>query len=138
MAWIRTYNLYLAWLVALIALGGSLWFSEVKGFIPCELCWYQRILMYPLAAILGVASYREDRLIHLYALPLSVTGIGISLYHYATQKIPGLVQVTGCKEGVPCNGEYINWFGWITIPFLAFTAFVLISILLWMGRKEED
>jgi len=71
---IRQYYLYLAWLVAVIATLGSLYFSEVRGFIPCELCWYQRILMYPLAVILGVAAFVEDDKCKRYVLPLSVLG----------------------------------------------------------------
>ncbi|MDA8354210.1 MAG: disulfide oxidoreductase [Firmicutes bacterium] len=134
---IRTYSLYFAWLVALAALVGSLWFSEVAGFIPCKLCWFQRILMYPLAVVLGIASYRSDRSIVLYALPFSLIGIGVSLFHYAQQKIPGWADVAGCSQGVPCSGQYINWFGFITIPFLALIAFILISVFLWVGRNES-
>lgn len=108
MGWIRTYGLYLAWLVALIATGGSLYFSEVAGFIPCELCWYQRILMYPLAAILGIASYRDDRSIVIYSLPLSLSGAALSAFHYLLQKVPGMAELAPCKQGVSCNGQYID------------------------------
>jgi len=135
LVWIRNYGLYLAWLVALIATGGSLYFSEVAGFIPCELCWYQRILMYPLALILGIASYRDDRSVVIYTLPLSLIGAALSAYHYLLQKVPGLAELTPCKQGIPCSGQYINWLGFITIPFLAFVAFVLISLLLAAVRK---
>lgn len=135
MVWIRSYSLYLAWLVAVVATGGSLYFSEVAGFIPCELCWYQRILMYPLALILGIASYRDDRSIVIYSLPLSLIGAALSAYHYLLQKVPGLTALTPCKQGVPCSGQYINWLGFITIPFLAFVAFALISLLLVTARK---
>ena len=63
------YRFYFAWMAALIATLGSLYFSEVKGFIPCDLCWYQRIFMYPLAVILGIAVYRGDKSAAWYALP---------------------------------------------------------------------
>lgn len=138
MVWIRSYGLYLAWLVALIATGGSLYFSEVAGFIPCELCWYQRILMYPLAVILGVASYRDDRSVVIYSLPLSLSGAALSAFHYLLQKVPGMAELAPCKQGVPCSGQYIDWLGFITIPFLAFAAFVLISLLLLATRKGRD
>jgi disulfide bond formation protein DsbB len=138
LGWIRDYGLYLAWLVALIATGGSLYFSEMAGFIPCELCWYQRILMYPLAVILGVASYRDDRSVVLYSLPLSLSGVALSAFHYLLQKVPGMAGLSPCKEGIPCSGQYINWLGFITIPFLAFVAFVLISLLLAAARKGSD
>ncbi|MCS1352631.1 disulfide oxidoreductase [Mechercharimyces sp. CAU 1602] len=132
---ISTYGIYLAWLIALIAMLGSLYFSEIRGFIPCNLCWYQRILMYPLVLLLGIAAFRDDKQIIRYTLPLSLIGGSISLFHYAEQKIPALAAVAQCSSGVPCDGEYINWLGFITIPFLAFTAFLLISLSLWLGRK---
>lgn len=126
----RGFGLYAAWLVAIIATAGSLYFSEVRLFVPCALCWYQRILMYPLVLLLGIASYRQDRSIVSYALPLSVLGMGVSLFHYLEQKVPGFSTPSICRAGVPCSQEYINWLGFITIPFLALIAFTLISILL--------
>ncbi|ADI13667.1 disulfide oxidoreductase [Truepera radiovictrix] len=126
----RDFGLYAAWLVAIVATAGSLYFSEVRLFVPCTLCWYQRIMMYPLVIILGVASYRQDRRVVAYALPLAVIGGAFSLFHYLEQKVPGFSAPTLCRVGVPCNQEYINWLGFITIPFLALVAFVLISVLL--------
>lgn len=78
-----------------------------------------------------------DKRIIPYVLPLSLIGGSISIYHYAEQKIPALSKVLPCTIGVPCNKDYLNWFGFITIPLLALIAFALISILLWTGRKEE-
>jgi disulfide bond formation protein DsbB len=138
LGWVRGYALYMAWLVALVATGGSLYFSEVAGFIPCELCWYQRILMYPLAVILGIASYRDDRSVVPYVLPLTAGGAALSAFHYLLQKVPGMAALSPCREGIPCSGQYINWLGFITIPFLAFVAFVLISLLMWAARKGTD
>ncbi|OYD06167.1 disulfide oxidoreductase [Paludifilum halophilum] len=138
MPWVRTYSHYGAWVVALAALAGSLYFSEVAGFVPCKWCWIQRIFMYPLALLLGIACYREDRSIVLYAIPLSTAGGLVSLFHYLKQKVPWVGQISVCTEGVPCTGEYINWLGFITIPFLALTAFVMITTLLWMGRKRTE
>lgn len=126
----RTAYLYLAWLLALIATLGSLYFSEVRHFVPCQLCWYQRILMYPLVPILGIASYRQDRDVVLYTLPLSLLGIGVSLFHYLDQKIPGFGPPGLCSSGVPCSAAYIDWFGFVTIPFLALIAFTGISVAL--------
>ncbi len=127
---VSSFGLYLAWLVAITATAGSLYFSEVRLFAPCALCWYQRILMYPLVILLGIASYRQDRSIVHYALPLSVLGGGVSLFHYLEQKVPGFSTPSICRMGVPCNQEYINWLGFITIPFLALVAFTLISVVL--------
>ncbi|WP_413380983.1 disulfide oxidoreductase [Alkalihalobacillus sp. 1P02AB] len=129
--------LYFAWLVSIIATLGSLYFSEVKQFIPCELCWYQRIFMYPLTFILGIAVYFNDFKVVRYILPLSVIGGCISLYHYLIQKIPSFGAISPCKDGVPCNMQYINWFGFITIPFLALTAFTLITIFLFIVLRKE-
>ena len=127
---LRDFGLYAAWLVAVAATAGSLYFSEVRLFAPCSLCWYQRILMYPLVIVLGVASYRQDRSVVYYALPLSVLGGGVSVFHYLEQKVPGFSTPSICRMGVPCTQEYINWLGFITIPFLALVAFTLITLVL--------
>lgn len=136
-AGLQSYLLYIAWLVALTATLGSLYFSEIRGFIPCELCWVQRILMYPLSIILGIAAYRGDTGIKKYVLPLSMIGIVVSSYHYMLQKIPGFGGFRPCVQGVPCDVMYINWFGFITIPFLALTAFILITIALVLLKNRD-
>jgi disulfide bond formation protein DsbB len=109
----------------------------VRHFIPCTLCWYQRILMYPLVLILGVASYRQDRSVVVYALPLSLLGVGVSLFHYLDQKIPGFGPPGLCSGGVPCSAAYIDWLGFITIPFLALVAFAGISAALLTMRARQ-
>ena len=126
----RTPLIYPAWLLALVATLGSLYFSEVRMYVPCTLCWYQRILMYPLVILLGIASYRQDREVVRYAVPLSLLGVVVSSYHVMEQKIPGFGATVLCRSGVPCSGEYINWFGFLTIPGLALIAFLGISVLL--------
>lgn len=136
-AGLQSYLLYIAWLVALTATLGSLYFSEIRGFIPCELCWVQRILMYPLSIILGIAAYRGDTGIKKYVLPLSMIGIVVSSYHYMLQKIPGFGGFRPCVQGVPCDVMYINWLGFITIPFLALTAFILITIALVLLKNRD-
>jgi disulfide bond formation protein DsbB len=127
---LRKNGLYLAWLVALTATLGSLYFSEVRLYVPCTLCWYQRILMYPLVILLGIASYRQDSSIVRYTLPFSALGMGIASYHYLEQKVPGFGLPSLCRSGVPCTTSYIDWLGFITIPFLSLTAFILITIML--------
>jgi disulfide bond formation protein DsbB len=134
----RTYSLYLAWVVSLVAVSGSLFLSDYMGFEPCKLCWFQLIFLYPQAILLAFACYKNDRRQIPYLLPLSVIGGSISLYHYAEQKIPGLAKLLPCTSGVPCNQDYINWLGFITIPFLALIAFILIIVLLWIGRSESS
>jgi disulfide bond formation protein DsbB len=132
---VKNNYIYLSWIVALISMGGSLYFSEVMLFEPCRLCWYQRILMYPLAFFLGKAAYTNDKRITGYVTPLSIIGACIALFHYGEQKLPWLADIAPCKVGIPCSGEYINWLGFITIPLLAFIGFTLISTLLILGSR---
>ncbi|WP_175989258.1 disulfide oxidoreductase [Bacillus sp. Marseille-Q1617] len=129
--------MYGAWLISITATLGSLYFSEVKGFIPCELCWYQRIFMYPLTLILGVATFQNDSGLKKIVLPMSIFGGIISVFHYLEQKVPGFGGIKPCASGVPCNAEYINWLGFITIPFLALTAFSLITIFTFFWTKSK-
>ncbi|QUG40400.1 disulfide bond formation protein B [Psychrobacillus sp. INOP01] len=129
--------LLFAWITSIIAMVGSLFFSERMGFIPCTLCWYQRILMYPLVIFLGIAFYQNDAKVYKYILPLSVIGMLVSSYHYALQKIPSLSEFSACTNGVPCSGQYINLFGFVTIPFLALIAFTFITgmmLVLWKRK----
>jgi disulfide bond formation protein DsbB len=138
MANIRQYALYLAWLVSIIATLGSLYFSEVRGFIPCELCWYQRILMYPLTIILGIGTFQNDSSVRKFVLPMAIIGWCISLFHYLEQKVPGFAAIKPCANGVPCSAEYINWYGIVTIPFLALTAFTLIIIFMSITSTKKN
>jgi disulfide bond formation protein DsbB len=134
----RRFGLYFAWIVSAAALFGSLYFSEVRGFEPCKLCWFQRICMYPLPLLLGIAAYRNDKRIIPYALPLAAIGGCISLYHTLEQKIPAIARLAPCTVGVPCNKDYLD--GFVTIPMMALTAFVLIVVFLSLGRErgQED
>lgn len=136
---IRDILLFIAWATSVIAMFGSLYFSEIRQYEPCELCWYQRILMYPLVIILGIGSVRKDFRISLYSMVLSTIGACLSLYHYSIQKISFLADVAPACGRVPCTGAYINWFGFITIPFLALIAFIIIficSLVIWRKTKE--
>jgi disulfide bond formation protein DsbB len=122
---------HVALLAAIIATCGSLFFSEVLGWLPCELCWYQRILMYPLTVILTVGILRDDRGVHLYALPLSLTGMAVSLFHYL--EVLKVIPPSPCSGSVPCSIDYINMTGalsFVKIPFLALVAFTIISVML--------
>lgn len=134
----KVWFLYFAWLVSVIATMGSLYFSEVRGFIPCDLCWFQRIFMYPLVLILGIGTFQSDISVKKFVLPLSIIGGTISIFHYLEQKVPGFGGIRPCVSGVPCSAEYINWLGFITIPFLAFTAFTLITISMVVLYGKQD
>ncbi|GAB2699546.1 disulfide oxidoreductase [Paenibacillus thermoaerophilus] len=122
--------LYWAFLVALVATMGSLYFSEVRHYIPCSLCWYQRIFMYPLTILFGVAAVRKDRGVIYYGFPLAAIGGSISLYHVLLQKLDWMKSNMPACGLIPCDTDYINWFGFVTIPVLALTAFILILIIL--------
>lgn len=126
--WFNRSALYIALLVAWVAMLGSLYFSEVLGYLPCELCWVQRILMYPLAAVIAIGLVRRDQHLPYLILPFSLIGQGFSTYHYLLEKTDIFGAVTVCRSGVPCTIAWINWFGFITIPFLAMTAFFLITV----------
>lgn len=133
----KQFFLYFSWIVSVVATLGSLYFSEIRGFIPCELCWYQRIFMYPLTLILGIATFNNEFNIKKYVLSITVIGWFISLFHYLQQKVRGFASIKPCTSGVPCNTEYINWLGFITIPFLALTAFSLIIIFMLLIRNSK-
>jgi disulfide bond formation protein DsbB len=126
-----------AWLASIFAMGGSLYFSDVVGFVPCLMCWYQRIAMYPLVAVLGVAFFRSDAAAWRYALPLSLIGLVISIYHASIQLRPALEAIS-CGSGPPCSGRYMAVFGFISIPWMAGGAFLLISTLLLALRQSEN
>ena len=108
---------------------GSLYFSEVAHYVPCVLCWYQRILMYPLTLVLAVGLLRRDENLPLLVLPFSVLGMGVSTYHVLLEKTDWFSSAATCQVGVPCTVLWINWFGFITIPFLALIAFLTITIM---------
>ncbi|MBI3959594.1 MAG: c-type cytochrome [Chloroflexi bacterium] len=120
--------LYVALLAAWTAMLGSLYFSEVRGFVPCALCWYQRILMYPLAGLIAFGILRRDWHLPFLVLPFSLLGQAISTYHYLIQKTTIFGAPTACAAGVPCTTVWINWLGFITIPFLAMIAFLIITV----------
>ncbi|MEB3100285.1 disulfide oxidoreductase [Ferviditalea candida] len=131
-------GLHAAWAISLIATLGSLYLSEILGYAPCKLCWMQRIFMYPQVILLGIAAVRKDYGQWKYVLPLTLIGAGISIYHYGVQKLPWLKEGGTACGIIPCNIEYINVFGFITIPFLAGTAFILISLIVWLtGRASK-
>jgi len=131
--------LFIAWVQAVIAVLGSLYFSEVKDFIPCEMCWFQRILMYPLVLLYGISLIKKDLRYAEGGLYLSGIGILVSAYHYGIQKVPALQHGGGSCGIVPCDGQYINLFGFITIPFLAGMAFIVIfTCHLWLKRKMKQ
>jgi disulfide bond formation protein DsbB len=130
----QQYGPYLAFGTALTATLGSLYYSEVAGFVPCTLCWYQRVLMYPLVLITLAGIVKQDREMADYILPLSIIGIGVSTYHYLVQ-LGILPHSAVCSVGVPCDLRYVNYFGFVTIPLMAWTAFVIITAVMIASKR---
>lgn len=124
--------LALTWLVALTATLGSLYYSEIRHFISCKLCWYQRIFMYPQVLLLGIALWRGDINVRVYSIPLAVIGGTISILHLMEQRFPGLFQ-TACGPLAPCSAEWIPSF---PIPLQALIAFTLITLSLSLIRTK--
>jgi disulfide bond formation protein DsbB len=128
--------LYIAWFQALIAIIGSLYFSEILKYPPCVLCWYQRIAVYPLVIFLAVGIIRKSKDIVYYVLPLTVVGWAISVYHNLLYYKILPESAAPCLAGVSCTTKFIEYFGFITIPFLSFLALTLINICLFLYHKS--
>ena len=130
-------SLVLAWVVALVATLGSLYYSEVAHLPPCTLCWYQRIAMYPLAIVLAIAAVRSDFGVRRYVLPVVAIGAAISAYHYQLERFPSQTTLA-CSVEVPCTTVWVWQLHYISIPFMAFSAFALIATLLLMGPAGDE
>lgn len=122
--------LLFAWVVAVAATGAALFLGEVMGMTPCLLCWYQRVAMFPLAIVLGVAAWSGDTRGALYGLPLAAIGAGVALFHslLAEGVVPALWMP--CNAGVPCTNQRLDFLGGVQLPWLSLAAFVLILGLL--------
>lgn len=125
--------LFAAWLVASSSALGALYLGEVMGLLPCTLCWWQRIAMFPLVLILPAGMFPLDPRVVRYALPLAVAGWGVALFHVLL--VEGVIpeRIQPCVQGVPCKEVQIEWFGFVTIPVLSLAAFSLIIVLLIMA-----
>jgi disulfide bond formation protein DsbB len=130
--------LWLAFAVALTATAGSLYLSEVVGLIPCTLCWYQRIAMYPLVVVLGIAAWHGDGRIRRYVAPIAAVGALIATYHVAVQRMPDL-PAGACALDAPCTAILIERFGFVTIPVMALVAFLaILAVLLGLVPNGGD
>jgi len=125
--------LMLAAVVAAVCVAGSLYFSEVAHFPPCRLCWYQRIAMYPLVPLLGIAAFRHDFAVRLYGIVIAALGAPISIYHILLER--NIVHESGaCDPANPCNLIWVKRLGYLTIPTMALSGFALIITLLAVSR----
>lgn len=141
---LRKYGLLYSGAVALIATVSPLIYTYVYHLTPCTLCWYQRIFMFPLAVILLIAHVRKDYFIRLYGYVLAILGLCISVYHYVTQQIwsitgvyTGGCDVVGMSSSPSCSEYFFMEFGYITIPMMAMTGFVLVIFFLWRTQATH-
>lgn len=128
---------YKAWFISLAGMVGSLYFSEVQHLPPCILCWYQRICMYPLTVILAVGIIKKDKNVAWYALPLTIIGSLIAIYHVLLQA--GIIPESAapCQAGISCTTKYAEIFGIFTIPQLSMIAFLFLTLLLVLILKKK-
>lgn len=127
---IKSYSLYLTWILACAAVLGSLFFSELMRLEPCHLCWYQRSTIYPLAFVMGIAAYRGDRSIVPYAIALVIVGLILSGYQIVIQEVPEWQPIELCGAGPNCTDKIDIGLGPITIPMLSFAALLIMLALL--------
>ncbi len=135
-AWLSTARavgpqaVLVAWIVAVVTTAGSLYYSEHLGFLPCELCWYQRILMYPLTIVLGVAVLRRDQKVWITGLVFVVLGAPLSMYHWLVERVPSFAESSSCSLTAPCSAPYFEKYGFITLAWMCLSSFLLIGALL--------
>jgi disulfide bond formation protein DsbB len=131
---VRGVALWLAWLVSIVTTLGSLYYSEVAHYVPCELCWYQRICIYPFSVVLLIAAIRRDVSVWRYVLPVSVIGMGIAAYHTQLQAFPE--QRSFCSVLNPCTIRYVWEFGFVSLPFMALAALTFVALMMLLVRPR--
>jgi disulfide bond formation protein DsbB len=141
---LKPYLIPASLLIAVVGMAGSLYFSEVQLLVPCVLCWYQRLSLYPLVPLYLVSMFRHDDKVYLYSWPFLIFGLFVSGYHnvlyYAVNWGMRPDWSGPCVAGVSCTTRYMEWFGFITIPLMSFTAHLLIAvfmILLWQSSRKK-
>ena len=127
---VRGTTLGLAAIVATVATSGSLYYSEIAGFPPCLLCWVQRGFMYPLAPILAVAAWRRAEPVAPWARAFALLGAAVSVWHLLVERFPTLEGAVACDPTNPCSLVWVRELGFVTIPYMALAAFLLIAVLL--------
>lgn len=132
---VHRLGLWLAWSIAAVATAGSLYFSEVADYVPCRLCWFQRICMYPLAGILFVAALRRERSVRWYALPLLLAGVAVSGYHYLIEWRPAWGE-SACGVGPSCTDVWFRRLGFMTLAGMALFGFLAIAFFLFVEPKR--
>ena len=133
---INTNIVLFCFIIASCSTLGSLFFSEIMEFIPCSMCWYQRIFMYPLVLIFLVSLLYPDKQLFKYSIVLVIPGLLFAVYHNLLMFKIIPESIVPCVQGIPCSTEYIDWFGFVTIPLLSFIGYFLIFVALVYGNKK--
>ncbi len=138
-AFLKKNALVLSFFIVLFGVSGSLFFSEILGFEPCRLCWFQRILFYPQLVLFGVALWKEDKKVFYYSLPLSFLGGLIAAYHYFIQLVPSVSSSTSCSLiGPSCSVAPFFFWNYLSIPLMALTAFVMLIVMMFLLKNNQE
>ncbi len=136
--WARNNILYFAWGQALAATLGSLYASEILHWVPCPLCWYQRILMFPLVIILAVGILKKDKNLPAFVLPFTALGMAVAFYQYLLQLGVISENLAPCATGVSCTTKYVDFFGFVSFALLSFLAFAFISACMAVFQRSQS
>lgn len=135
--WVGKHSIWLAFTVCVASLAGSIFYSGIAGFAPCELCWWQRIFLYPQAILLAIAYFTDDEHIHKYSIALSSCGFVIAAYNVWLQF--GGEGIAPCAAtGVSCSFRYFLQYGYITLPTMSLTAFGLLLVVMLFRRRHKQ
>jgi disulfide bond formation protein DsbB len=130
------YTTYIAWVLALVGMLGSLYLSDIRHIPPCNLCWYQRILLYPLVLIIPVGIMRKDKKLYQYVLPLTILGMIVAFYHILLQNNIISESIAPCTANIPCNVKSFELFNFLTIPMMSFLTFCAITMCMFLQRRS--
>lgn len=114
----------------------TLFYSEILGFPPCPLCWWQRIFLYPQVVLFVLALWKRDRDAAKYSIALSILGLGVSLYHHALQVLPSGSLPCPAEGTVSCAQRFVFEFGYITFPLMSATLFAFLIVLMLFVRRR--
>ena len=133
---VGTWGLWIAFALSLLGSILTLYYSDVLGFEPCPLCWWQRIFLYPQVFLMGMAAWKRDLYIAEYSIVLSIFGAGVALYQHALQMLPG--SGLPCPAtGVSCAQRIVFEFNYITFPLMAFSLFAFLIVLMLVVRSKR-
>lgn len=128
------------WIGFILTFGGvllTLYYSEILGFPPCPLCWWQRVFLYPQVILFALALWKKDRTIADYSIALSLAGLGVALYHHALQVLPHGSLPCPAEGAISCAQRFVFEFGYITFPLMAATLFAFLIVLMLFVRVRN-